>query len=395
MNICIVGGGTAGWMTASYLASVLPNKITLIESKDIPIIGVGESTVPSFTDFIETVGLTEQDLFNIGSIRKYSAKHCDWPEKGKDWHHYFIFDKSEQQEQMQWLENIELPNKHWRHSYHIDATKFSNLLRERFKDKIDHNYDTIEHVECADNSVKKLVGKQREYTADLFIDCSGLNQLLLKNFTNTTESNKSLINNKAWAGHADYTEKAGPVYYTGTYAMDYGWQWNICLQDRAGCGYVFSDKHCDSETAKQEFINKCPFKLREDSLKLIDFKSKWNKRPWCANVLAVGLSAGFLEPLESQSIFLTQMQIHMLHRLISKDNSRNIYNRFWNIMIRHIAKYLELHYTLSSRTDTTYWNSFKKTNTVLYNHSYSPLFHEYGHMAIAEAYGANLYKRLY
>ena len=73
MDICIIGGGTAGWMTASYLASVLPNNITLIESRDIPIIGVGESTVPSFTDFIKTVGLTEQDLFNIGSIRKYTA----------------------------------------------------------------------------------------------------------------------------------------------------------------------------------------------------------------------------------------------------------------------------------------------------------------------------------
>ncbi len=395
MNICILGGGTAGWMTASYLASVLSDDITLIESENIPIIGVGESTVPSFTNFIETIGLTEQDLFNIGSIRKYSALHCDWPEEGKHWFHHFIFDKSEEQEQLKWLENLELPDKHWRHSYHIDATKFSNLLRELFKDKIDHNYDTIEHVEYTNKGVQKLVGKQREYTADMYIDCSGLDQILLKNFTDETESNRHLINNKAWAGHADYTDKAGPVYYTRTYAMDYGWQWNICLQDRAGCGYVFSDDHCDSETAKQEFINKCPYTLREDSLKLIDFKSKWNNKPWCANVLAIGLSAGFLEPLESQSIFLTQMQIQMLHRLLSKDNGDKIFNRFWNIMIRHIAKYLELHYRLSSRTNTTYWNSFDKTNTVLYNHSYSPLFHEYGHMAIADAYGANLYKRLY
>jgi len=393
MDICIVGGGTAGWMTASYLASVLPDNITLIESRDIPIIGVGESTVPSFTDFVKTVGLTEQDLFNIGSIRKYTAKHCDWPQKGKDWFHHFIFDKTEEQEQLQWLENLELPDKHWRHSYHIDATKFSNLLRERFVDKIDHNYDTIESVAYTESGITRLIGEEREYTADLFIDCSGLKQILLKNFTNLTESNNSLINNKAWAGHADYTDQAGPVYYTRTFAMDAGWQWNICLQDRAGCGYVFNDQHIDSYTARKEFIDKCPFDLRRDTLKLIDFKSKWNTNTWCSNVVAIGLSAGFLEPLESQSIFLTQMQVQMLCRLINKNNNKKLFNKFWNMMIRHIAKYLELHYTLSSRTDTSYWRSFNKTDTVVYKHSYSPLFHEYGHSAIAEAYGGKLVKQ--
>ena len=82
--------------------------------------------------------------------------------------------------------------------------------------------------------------------------------------------------------------------------------------------------------AKKEFIDKCPFNLRRDTLKLIDFKSKWNTTPWCSNVLAIGLSAGFLEPLESQSIFLTQMQIQMLCRLINKKNNKKLFNKFWN-----------------------------------------------------------------
>ena len=391
MRIYVVGGGTAGWMTASYLHSTTPCDIALIESPDIPIIGVGESTVPSFTDFIKTVGLTEDDLFTyLGSIRKYTAKHCDWPEKGVDWFHHFIFSLDEEEEQLQWLNNLELPDKHWRHSYHIDATRFSALLRERFADKIDHYLDTIKKVEHTTEGVTKLVGEQHEYTADLYVDCSGLRQILLKHFTNTTESNSSLINNRAWAGHADYTADAGPVYYTRTYAMDYGWQWNICLQERCGVGYVFNDTHIDPETAKQEFLDKCPYELREDSLKLIGFKSKWNTEPWCANVVAIGLSAGFLEPLESQSLFLTQMQIQMLQRLLNKRNNKKLFNKFWNMMIRHISKYLELHYTLSNRTDTSYWKSFNKTDTVVYKHSYSPLFHEYGHQAIATAYGAKL-----
>ena len=394
MKICIVGGGTAGWMAASYLVSTTEHEITLIESKEIPIIGVGESTVPSFTDFVKTVGLTEQDLFDrTGSIRKYTARHIDWAALGKDWFHHFIFNTDEEAEQLHWLNNLELPDKRWRHSYHIDATKFSNLLRERFQSKLDHNFDTIQNVEFNPQGVTALVGKNRTYTADLFIDCTGLKQMLLKNFTSTTESNSSLINNRAWAGHADYTDESGPVYYTRTYAMNYGWQWNICLSDRAGCGYVFSDQHVSPEVARAEFLEKCPFQLREDSLKLIDFKSKWNTEPWSTNVVAIGLSAGFLEPLESQSIFLTQMQIQMLARLLGKTNARRGFNKFWNMMIRHIAKYLELHYTLSSRTDTSYWNSFNKTDTVVYEHSYSPLFHEYGHIAIAEAYGAKLERK--
>lgn len=392
-NIIIVGGGSAGWMTASYLASVNSNlNITLIESSDVPIIGVGESTVPSFVDFISSIGLSEKDLFDeVGSIRKYTLEHNHWNGLGHQWYHHFIFNKDEEPEQVQWLKKLELPNKKWRHSYHIDAGRFADLLKNKFgrTNRVKHVIDSIRDI-CfnTDGSVKSIIGDKNSYTGDLFIDCTGFKRLLIGKYNLSLESNKDLVNNRAWAAHADYTtiDRSDKAHYTRTHAMNAGWQWNICLQERIGVGYVFCDKFISAEEAREELISKCPYNVREHTLKLIEYNSQWYNKVWHKNVLAIGLSAGFLEPLESQSIFLIQMQISMLSRLIDKKNNASIYNRFWNLMIRHIANYISYHYTLSRRTDTEYWRSFDKIDYIEYTETHSPLFHEYSHEMINEAY---------
>jgi len=391
MNIIIVGGGSAGWMTAAYLANNTDCKITLIESETVPIIGVGESTVPSFVDFIHNVGLTEEDLFKYcGSIRKFTLQHNDWNGKGHCWWHHFIFNKEEESEQLNWLATNYLPNKKWRHSYHIDAGSFATLLKDKagLPKGVSHIYDDVIDAIVGVDGVECIIGKRGQYTADIYIDCTGFKRFLMDKFDLSTESNLNLINNRAWAAHADYkqTDKSDIVRYTRTYAMDAGWQWNICLQDRVGVGYVFCDKFIDPNEAKQELLKNCPYTIRENSIKLIEFKSQWINEVWHKNVLGIGLSAGFLEPLESQSIFLIQMQIHMLARLINKRNNKDIYNKFWNIMIRHLANYIGYHYTLSRRTDTDYWNSFKKIEKITYTETHSPLFHSYSHDMINEAY---------
>ena len=394
MNICIIGGGSAGWMTACYLIKSDPSlNITLIESHEIPIIGVGESTVPSFVDFINYVGLTEEDLFNnVGSIRKYTAQHNDWDYKGHSWWHHFIFDKNQEEEQLQWMNNKVKPDKKWRFSYHIDANKFAILLRDKvgLPAGINHVYDTIQSVEI-DGDIKSVTGDKNIYTADLFIDCSGLSRLLIDKFDIKKESNPLLINNKAWVGQVSH--QGNEINnYTKSFAMKYGWQWNIYLQDRVGVGYVFCDSFVTDDEAKDELIKNCHYDIKDINLRLINFKSEWNTIVWHKNVLAIGLSAGFLEPLEATGIFLVQMQIQMLSRVINKQNNIKLYNKFWNIMIKHISEYIEIHYTLSSRTDTEYWNSFNKIKEVEYNHTYSPLFHTYSYDAITSAYSARLLK---
>lgn len=390
-NIAVIGGGSAGWMTAAYLSTKTDCNITLIESETVPIIGVGESTVPSFVDFIKEVGLTEEDLFGeISSIRKYTLQHNNWNGPGHLWWHHFIFNKDEESEQLYWLENNILPDKKWRHSYHIDAGRFASLLKDKvgIPNGVTHIYDDVIDVEVGSNGIEKVIGKKNNYTADLYIDCTGFRRLLINKFDLEMESNPQLINNRAWAAHADYRkdDRSDIAHYTRTHAMNAGWQWNICLQDRVGVGYVFCEDFITPEAAKEELINNCPYIVRERSLKLIEYKSQWFNEVWQKNVLAIGLSAGFLEPLESQSIFLIQMQIHMLARLLDKPNNKNVYNKFWNIMIRHIANYISYHYTLSRRNDTEYWRSFNKVEKIEYKETYSPLFHEYSHEMINEAY---------
>lgn len=390
-HILVVGGGSAGWMTAAYLVSKTNCKVTLVESETVPIIGVGESTVPSFVDFVHSVGLTEEDLFtHIGSIRKFTLQHNNWNGKDHSWWHHFIFNKEEESEQLDWLANNSLPDKKWRHSYHIDAGRFATLLKDKvgLPKGVTHIYDDVVDVVAGPEGIESIVGKKATYTADMYIDCTGFKRLLMSKFDLEIESNPHLINNRAWAAHADYkqADKSDIVRYTRTYAMDAGWQWNICLQDRVGVGYVFCDNFIDPEEAKQELIKNCPYAVRENSLKLIEYKSQWFNEVWHKNTLAIGLSAGFLEPLESQSIFLIQMQIHMLARLLNKHNNKTVYNKFWNLMIRHIANYISYHYTLSRRTDTDYWKAFDKVEKVEYTETHSPLFHSYSHEMINEAY---------
>lgn len=392
MRILIVGGGSAGWMTASYLSSMDKSlDITLVESSDIPIIGVGESTVPSFVDFIKAVGLTEQDLFdNIGSIRKYTLEHNNWNGIGHQWSHHFIFNEEQEEEQLTWLKNVSLPDQKWRHSYHIDAGLFAELLKNKVgkPNNVKHIIDNVIDVKTDENGISSVVGEKGEYTSDLYIDCSGFKRLLIGKFNLKTEHNKNLINNRAWAAHADYRtpDKSDKAHFTRTIAMTSGWQWNICLQDRIGVGYVFCDDYISAEDAKRELIENSPYIVREDTLKLIEYQSQWINEVWHKNTLAIGLSAGFLEPLESQSIFLIQMQIHALYRLLKKKNSVKVYNKFWNLMIRHICNYIGYHYILSRRNDTPYWRSFDKVDQIEYKETHSPLFHSYSHTMINKAY---------
>ena len=164
MKITIVGGGTAGWMTASYLAKKTDWNITVIQSEDIPIIGVGESTLPSMYDFITELGLTEQDLFDhCDAVRKYTICHKDW--HNKEWWHHFCFDESEHREQIEWMRNYTKPTKKWRHAYHVDANKFGIMLRDKVAlpngvELINKTLDTIDDLD-----------------ADLIINCAGFSDL--------------------------------------------------------------------------------------------------------------------------------------------------------------------------------------------------------------------------
>lgn len=386
-RILIVGGGSAGWMTAAYLASKTNHSITVIESANIPIIGVGESTIPSICDFMEDVGITEEDLFeNCSAIRKYTINHNGWKNGNDSWWHHFCFDESQHDEQLQWLKNNEKPNKKWRHAYHLDANKLGIFLRDKvcLSKGVKHIIDDVVEVKLGEHGVDNIIGRKAVYTADLYIDCTGFKSLIRSPLGQTLIEHKSLIDNYAIAGPADFT--AGKNNYTETYAMDYGWRWRISLNHRTGNGYVFNKDLVSVEKAAEEFIRKTPG-LDKNKIFEVAFSNRYNPEPWKKNVVAVGLSSGFLDPLESTGLFIIHGPVKLLARLIDDKEREEKYNRVWRKLYKHLSNFLSLHFRTSKLNHTEYWKSFDKISSIQLPSENQVLFNPYSFRQIANARG--------
>lgn len=384
-SILIVGGGSAGWITAAYMASKTNCSITVLESDNIPIIGVGESTVPSIVDFLEDVGFTEEQLFEkCSAIRKYTIQHNGWKNGTDQWWHHFCFDESEHEEQINWLNTKAKPTKKWRHAYHVDATKLGIALRDAvcIPKGVKHVIDDVAEVQVNEQGVSCVVGKANKYTADLYIDCTGFKSLIRKPLGQTLVQHEGLINNYAIACPGDFT--APSANYTQTYAMDYGWRWRISLDHRTGNGYAFNKDAVSIDQAVGEFIKKAPG-LKTDKIFEVPFVNQYNPEPWKKNVVAIGLSAGFLDPLESTGLFIIHAPVKMLARLINDERGQEKYNRVWSKLYSHLGSFISLHFKTSKLDHTDYWRSFKKVDTINLPEENQTLFNPYSFRQIANA----------
>lgn len=386
-SVLIVGGGSAGFMAASYLLSKTDLQVSLVESANVPIIGVGESTIPSINDFMEDVGFTEEDLMNnCSAIRKYTIQHNGWGNGTDSWWHHFCFDESEHSEQEQWLKDKVKPNKKWRHAYHLDATKLGHALRDKvcLPKGLNHIIDDVIEVQHDNTGVTKVVGKNNEYTADLYIDCTGFRSLLRKQLGIELIKHDALINNYAICGPGDFVEEQ--VNYTQTYAMDYGWRWRVSIDNRTGNGYAFNKDILSIDQAVDEFIRKTPG-LRKDKVFEVPITNQFNKEPWKQNVIALGLSCGFLEPLEATGLFLIHGPLKLLVRLLNDDKRQEKYNRVWTKIYTHLADFLSLHYRTSTLNHTEYWRSIQKVDTVNLPAENQVLFNPYSFRQLAKSRG--------
>jgi len=384
-SIIVVGGGSAGWMAASYLVKHTGCNVSLIESSTVPIIGVGESTIPSINDFIESVGITEQDLFDhCSAIRKYTIQHNGWNGDNTCWWHHFCFNESEHDEQLQWLQNKQVPNKKWRHAYHLDATKLGKLLRDKvgIPNGVKHIIDDVVEITHNHTGITKIVGLAESYSADLYIDCTGFKSLLRKSLGAEYIQHPGLINNYALAGPGKFVE--APVNYTQTYAMDYGWRWRVSIQHRTGNGYAFNKDFVSVEQAKQEFIAKTPG-LDVDKIFEVPMFNQYNPNPWKLNVIPLGLSCGFLEPLEATGLFLVHAPLKLLVKLLNDPRGPEKYNRVWKKMYTHIADFLSLHFTTSQLNHTNYWRSIPKIKQILQPMPGQILFDQYSYRQLANS----------
>lgn len=402
-KIIIVGGGSAGWMTAATLIKTFPNKdITLIESPNTPTVGVGESTINGVKLWTSYLGIDDKEfLKHTDGSYKLSIKFTDFHKKGNSFHYPFGEpDINENYAKLNdwWFKKFlhpETPNSDYAEchypqmamvtenkidynenpkliqfnfnrdvAYHFDATKFALWLKDYYclPKGVKYIQEDITNIKSNENGIISINNHQ----ADLYIDCTGFQALLMdKELKEPFESYEDILpNNSAWATKIPYDNKETQlVPYTNCTALGNGWVWNIPLWSRIGTGYVYSDKYISDEEALQEFKNH----LGRDDLEFKKLKMRVgiHKRLFVKNVVAIGLSAGFIEPLESNGLFTVHEFLMRLVRTLKRDKisqwDKDNYTYQCKRLFRNFAEFVSLHYALSERTDTKYWqDNFNK-----------------------------------
>lgn len=398
-EIVIVGGGTAGWMTAASLAKYAQDKnltITVIASDTIGTIGVGEATIPNIVEFNNNLGIDEiefikatQATFKLGiQFEGWSTKESNFfhpfadyglKVNNVDFHHYInkVANSGESINIEEYSFPCVLAKKgrfaqpnptpasplaDYSYAYHFDAGLYAKFLEEfSIKRKVIHISETITSVSLVPESgfIRSVtLADGREISADLFIDCSGFKGLLIEGALKTgyDDWNHWLMCDSALAVQ---TESVGePLPYTRSIARDSGWQWNIPLQHRTGNGHIYSSQFEDHAKAEQTLLENIEGRTINQVRKL-SFSPGRRKQMWNKNCVAIGLSSGFLEPLESTSISLIQSGIAKLLTFFP-DKSFNEYdiaevNRLHNSELENVRDFLILHYKLTTRNDTEFW----------------------------------------
>lgn len=399
-KVVIVGGGTAGWMTASLLKKVLGMgvDIELVESDAIARIGVGEATVPSIRYFNEVLGINEAQFLNeTKATVKLAIKFDNWRKQGEHYfhtfgdvgknfafcpfHHFWVrarqlgfggsigdYDLNHYCARDNKFSPIVAKDQalDMLYAYHFDASLYAAYLRryseklgvvrtEGMVNQVGINADTgfVESVTLKSGTV---------ISGDLFIDCSGLRALLIQQKLGTgfEDWNHWLPCDRAIAVSSARMPETVP--YTRAIAHSAGWQWRIPLQHRNGSGLVYSSNHYSDDEATHVLLSNLGSEALSEP-NFIQFRAGRRLKQWNKNVIAIGLSSGFLEPLESTSIHLIQSAIVRLikffpHAGIQEANTAE-YNRQSKIEFEQIRDFIILHYNTTERDDTLFWRNMR------------------------------------
>lgn len=402
-KVAIVGGGTAGWMTAAAFSKVLKNnycEIQLVESDAIGTVSVGEATIPQISLFNKILGIDENDFVRkTQATFKLAIEFENWRKKdhsymhpfgdyGSDmdaiqFHHYWL--KMFQMGKAPDLNSFSLaavaskqgrfmrpqnrgnsPLSHIAYAFHFDATLYAKYLRELAeKNGVKRTEGKVKNVTLDVNNgfIDSLIlesGEQIE--ADLFIDCSGFRGLLIEQTLKTgfTDWSKWLPCDRAVAMPCKIKNDVHP--YTRSIAQDAGWIWRIPLQHRIGNGYVYPSAFVDDDKAVEVLRNQ----LEGDPIaepNQLRWKTGVRKKAWNKNCVAIGLSAGFIEPLESTGLHLIQSTISKLLGMFPHkgfdQTEIDTFNNQTNLELERIRDFIILHYKVTEREDTEFWRYVK------------------------------------
>lgn len=408
-RIVVVGGGSAGWITAGLLAaehgheSAADFSVTLLESPNVPIIGVGEGTWPSMRSTLQKLGLSEIEfLRECDASFKQGTEFVNWSNHDAPARYIHPFSLPSEFASLNlanyWLDQRQhsdfadfvspqaqvalsgLAPKQCQtpefafnvnYGYHFDAGKFAQFLQRHVTQAlgVEHVLGHFEQViSDAQGDIAALVlSDGRHIEGDLFIDCTGQRSLLIgEHFGTPLEPVDALLfNNRALAVQVPYADAQAPIASTTrATAQQVGWIWDIGLQSRRGIGYVYSDQYQDlqgAESTLRAYIAATSPGVETASLALrpIEFQPGFRQQFWVRNCVAVGLSAGFVEPLEASALALVEQSANIItdHLPRTRQVMDIVAKRFNEKMHYHwqsILEFLKLHYVLSKRSEP-YW----------------------------------------
>lgn len=404
-KIVVVGGGTAGWLTALYAKSKLPTaEVTVVESSEIGILGAGEGTTPFFIETLNEIDISASQIIkNTKGTIKNGIKFTNWNGDNKSYFHPFFnipdFD-GVGKDSVQYLamhnisrnkslDDLTLTSYGSRSNYlpmikddlqsvggyalHFDANLLASYLKgialSRDVKLIDTKIKDI--VQDENGNITKLVGENNKKIALNFVfDCTGFHRLIIGKLLKAKWQSyeKSLPVDTALPFFIPIEENEDTPPYTEAIAMKYGWAWKIPVQGRYGCGYNYDSSMCTEEEARNEIKEvfgdvTIPRKFQ--------FKAGCYKEQWKKNCIAIGLSSGFIEPLEATSIWMSCVALEALFKDTMKpgiyykheQSYKDFFNESMQTRTNEVRDFIQLHY-ITKRKDTPFWKNFKENNKI-------------------------------
>ncbi|WP_294195537.1 tryptophan halogenase family protein [uncultured Sphingomonas sp.] len=401
-DVVVVGGGSAGWIAACRLAAAARRggddvTVTLVESAQVPTVGVGEGTWPTMRNTLAKIGISETDFVRrCDAAFKQGARFVGWADGGADDGYYHPLNPPAGATEIDLAPHWQSGGAdfaHWvdyqaalcdaglapkaittpeyvgqaNYAYHLDAGKFATLLREHATGMlgVTHIVGDIVRVEMADGGdiAGVVLADGRTIAGDLFVDCSGFAALLIGGVYDVPFRSCAdvMFADRAIAMQVPYADPDDPVTcHTVATAQDAGWIWDIGLWTRRGIGHVYSSAHQSddaAEAALRRYIGPAADGL---SARLLRFDAGHRARFWQNNCVAVGLSAGFVEPLEASALMLIEASMDAIADRLPRtraaiDTAARQFNAAFTHHWARIVEFLKLHYAITRRTDTAFW----------------------------------------
>ncbi len=408
-EVTIVGGGTAGWLAAAFLVRFMnlrnkqnPVIITLIESPNVPTIGVGEATVPTMPGLLRSLGISEKEFFiRCNASFKLGVRFSNWnhDRQGRGTSFIHPFDGISTQLGGQnpayhfhkfggppGRDNIDdclavsgaaiaakvgpklLTHGDYEsqlnYAYHLDAGKFAEFLREISIGRgVNHVLDDVEEIEQDERGYISALKLQRQgrHPVELVIDCTGFKGVIINQVLGVPfrDYSKYLLNNRAMAVQIPHRDVSKIEPCTNSTALGAGWVWRVPLYNRIGTGYVFSSNFRSDDEARDEFLAHLGEDGKKAEPRVIPVRIGRMERAWEKNCIAIGLSAGFIEPLESTAIYMIENFVKLLLINFPDKSFPPILSQRFNEktekMMQSIRDFIILHYCTNNREDSEYW----------------------------------------